>query len=791
VEQVKKDANELYGIQCNSFTGKFSDYNASNFASYNSADSIAITTYSAIFNKYSRFDESDILIFDDSHNASSYVLNNWTLNINKSKNENLFYELVDVLKDVVDENTYGHLCGSIQSDNNWVNMLPWTSLDLIKSKIVEIISRSLNSNTSGSNYYSWENIQDHISACNLYMNKDSIVICPQIPPCNMITSFSNAKKRIYMSATIGKSGEIERIFGLENIKDISLDPANIPSIGRRMFVFPDIFYPDDNTNEKLFTKLHEINKHSLALVKSTSAANDLENIILQNNNNTDIFNGQDLEERQKQFISNPDSIAILANRYDGVNFSDNLSHLLLLKDLPRYQNLQEMFFSSKLKAAPLLDESLKNRITQAVGRCTRGTNDFSVVIIEGRDLQNILTSVDKRNLFSPELRAEILIGYETSNQVKNFEDLLETSKNLLNPTSDDWKDLNSAIIKKRKTYSNIESDDSINNILKSISTKEVKFEYSVWNNGYSKAESISQAIINTLSEENNDKLKGLLMYWKYLNISIRIRNSNNNRNSLIDESIDQLIEESYLLPWFKSIKLNPSTQYSIDGSASVLLNKNRIASMIDTIEKNISQNLSGEPISKRKSIINIRFQDILKRLSPHFENNGISYEKALIDLGSVLGFRTENSMGQAAPDPWFYLDGNSIIVSEAKIYKSNNQIPVKHIRESKDHPLWLQNNENLKAANITNIFISNISTIDHEASLLADNTTRYINTTELLHFAEEALKVAEKLYNSYTTEGDIMWNEYAMSTIKDSVIDPESIEKKINSLELVKNLPSS
>ncbi|MFD1471294.1 DEAD/DEAH box helicase family protein [Companilactobacillus mishanensis] len=793
VEQVAREAEEKYGINCHTFVGKFSEYKDDEFMDYNNAESIAITSYSVIFNKYSRFKDANVLFFDDAHNASPYVISNWTLKIEKSSYQGLFEELVDILKNTINTDTYSHLMGTIRPDPHWVDMLPLPSFDKVASKLLGTISASNEITNNSANHFALDNIQDHFSACNLFMNEHSIEISPQIAPCDTIASFHNAERRIYLSATIGQSGEIERTFGIHDATQIKLNPDEIPRIGRRMFVFPNLKWSKLNTQEELFNNLHLENKRSVALVKSKKEENHLQTILEKNNPSLTSFDGLKLQKNIRDFAVKENVIAILANRYDGIDFPDNMSHLLLLKDLPRYKNLQEIFFSSKLKAAPLLDEALKNKITQAVGRCTRGTNDFSVVVVEGRDLESILSDINKRKLFSPELQAEISIGMQVSTQADDFNDLIGISKDLMNPKSKIWYEVNEGIIELRNKKLNDIKDDADTLILKKISKNEVKFQYCLWNGATKKAYEISKSIILDLKKCQNETLEGLQMYWRYLNIAMLYRIENNHfKGNLITQQINNLLEDSYLLPWFKSLQysFNVNETQSIDS-----FNDLRIADMINNIEKNISSSDYGSNSSSRSKAFEKQCAEITSGLSlsnydqqEKVKDRGIKFEKALTNLGNVLGFLTKNSTNSAAPDPWFYLDGGTIVVSEVKLYANYKPIPVKHIRESRDHPQWLAKNEIVSSTRIINVLISNTLSIEPSAKQLVSSSIKYINTEQLQKFAKLALSTIKEINELYTTEGDISWNKKASSIISNSVINPASLEEKIKNLPLVKNL---
>src|SRR5687767_9607086 len=64
--QVQAQAAQ-YGISTVVLTGKQRDYDPADFAAYNSAAKVALTTYSGIFNTNPRLDNAECILLDDAH----------------------------------------------------------------------------------------------------------------------------------------------------------------------------------------------------------------------------------------------------------------------------------------------------------------------------------------------------------------------------------------------------------------------------------------------------------------------------------------------------------------------------------------------------------------------------------------------------------------------------------------------------------------------------------------------------------------------------------------------------
>lgn len=771
VRQVIDEARQRYQIPVVGFTGKFSEYSQNDFVKFEDSSAIAVVDYSAIFNNYSKFSEVGTFIFDDAHNASDYIDNNWTVRISKVENESTFDRVVAAMRSVLDDTSIGHLSGNVTPDSSWCNMLTWPAQDEVSERFIEVVSYELDKDNDslGSSYYAWKNIQDHLPACNIFFSETEILIKPQIPPTQELIPFRNAKQRVYMSATAGRSGELQRSFGIREITQISIPEKHVPSIGRRLFIFPNVKSFNKDNEKDIFMNLKAIFPRGVALLPKTKDADEYQSLITNYDPEITIYTGDDLQCKMNDFAKDRDAVAVLANRYDGINFPDDSCHLLLLKNFPRYQNLQDRFFTTRLRALPLLAETLKNRITQASGRCTRSTTDFAVVIIEGNELQSALNSFDRLELFAPELRAEIQTGYQVSKTAKDFSELQDIAQLILNQNGSDWKEIDQEIIAKRDEFQR-ESDElpDMYKQLRQAAGLEVQFQRYIWNANYSDAQEISNKIIETIKDQ---ALDGLAQYWRYVEGALYYR-----LNKPLDKEISVNIFKSLRkglepLTWFQALD-----KFSgITNSLNDLAKSEGIARMCDRIESYIERETMGMEPMQRIQFFNGKYAEVLRGLRG---SDGNKFERAMVALGKLAGFDSNNTTASSGPDPWWIVDSKTYIVTEDKIYLSEKPIPTKHVRESAAHPNWIQKHFNITpdGTRIINVFITNSTLIEGDAKEESD-AIYYINQNDIVIEANKIFDQLGKLYRAYRSPGDMLWRDEATQVIAKSDLSPKSIIK--------------
>lgn len=160
---------------------------------------------------------------------------------------------------------------------DWCNMLP---MPIIRDRI-EMISNIISPHVSTSDLsYAWNRIGDHLSECNIFVSWDSILIRPYIVSTLSFAPFKNSQQCVFMSATLGKSGELERVTGVDRIKYLPIvSEWDKKGIGRKFFVFPDLSFGSEKHLE-IILKLHEIAKKALLLCLTIKIKNNLSGILI-------------------------------------------------------------------------------------------------------------------------------------------------------------------------------------------------------------------------------------------------------------------------------------------------------------------------------------------------------------------------------------------------------------------------------------------------------------------------------------------------------------------------------
>jgi hypothetical protein len=159
------------------------------------------------------------------------------------------------------------------NDKVWVEKIPTPQFYTLFNQVIPFLDRAVQDKPELR--HNWSVLREHLSACHVYVNWSSILIRPIIPPTLTHDAFSNANQRLYMSATLGLGGELERITGRDKIQRIKAPEGwEQHGVGRRLFFFPGSALKEEESN-MLVRKLVEESPRALILVPDQQSADEL------------------------------------------------------------------------------------------------------------------------------------------------------------------------------------------------------------------------------------------------------------------------------------------------------------------------------------------------------------------------------------------------------------------------------------------------------------------------------------------------------------------------------------
>ncbi|MCU4768281.1 helicase C-terminal domain-containing protein [Bacillus toyonensis] len=660
---------ESYGIKSVLLVGKVADFSQLDSRAYSRSSAVAVTTYSHIFNINPKFNDANLIIFDDAH-ATEYSINDfWSLEVKRHKEEHkdIFNTLYSIIKgvlplhiqDKIEHGTYDPLIDG-------VDIIPqplWLDKqDEIRSFLDQV--------TKGKDlYFPWTKLRNNLHGCQFYISHNKLVIKPVVAPNKQHLPFYNANERIYMSATLGSVGELERVFGIPEIQRISKFSKGSNKVsGRRLILFPEDHFEKSEIANVLIETIR-MQPRAFVLFPSQDLLDGFKGFVEKNIPEYKIFLDHDIEDSLDGFKTCSKGILLLSGRYEGIDLKDSECRLQIFFDLPVAVGISEQFLQTRLRASEILKSRLSTRLIQGLGRCTRGTNDYATILFLGRRVGEYLYKNDFRNMLPAEINAELNFGFEQIEYIRDLDSWKELLE-LFFTQDEEWSEADE-YIKTTTSTMQIETESSeVLDTVEKAAIHEVNFQYYLLEKNFEKSHEEIDQILRKLSRDSS--LKGYRAWWNYQIACIA-----NQQN-------DKVKTKKYL-------------QNALGASSNKLW-----------IDKELLELTLPEEVKVYAKDVEIQLENIITKLlsfgdrNKRFEKDwgkiisGLKqkkaelYEPALRDFGEFLGVSSYRPEGKGTPDGIWNLQGYWIAFeAKTNIENPDTEIALDDIRQSGFHKKWV------------------------------------------------------------------------------------------------------
>ena len=757
VHQVAEQAQTKYGLRVIPFTGKKREYDSKDKLSYESGEAVAVTTYSSLFNINPFFNDPHTIIFDDAHAAESYVASDWTLDIKQydKKSLPLFYAVAAVLKPHLEQHQYERLVNEAENsgDLSWSEKIPQEILVAMKEELNAVIEANLFKSQVA---FPWSRISGMLDRCSLFLGSRSIYIRPYLIPTFSHSPFVNAKQRIYVSATPGEGGELERIFCRRKIERLRPPQGwDRHTIGRRFFVFPELSLEKDEQID-LLTEVANNNRVLLLAGDNLTAEKYTE--LFQEKSNAVLFNAGDIEVSKDAFTAESSAVAVLANRYDGIDFPEDECRNTVLIDIPTAATPQEKFFIYRLGANRIYDVRILTRIIQAFGRCTRSGTDYGAIFVLGDKLVSFLSKVDRQQFFHPELQGELLFGLDQSREA-TYDDILDNLDHFL-AQDDDWIDAQSEIYAYRDQSQKVDLAGS--KCLSEMVVSEVRYMEALWGGDFKEALDQCKTIIGKLSDP---ALRGERALWNYFAGSLSARLFPGSQGSV--EYYKAAAAAAPSVSWLHS--LSPKSEEP----DAIAENAKSVAEQIDLLE----EFLAGLGVSSSRRY-DKHEADVRKKLTSEKD-----FEQGNLELGKFLGFEVGKIESEGSPDPWWKTSKNQLIVFEDHANaEPTSTLSVTKARQAATHKNWIRKNVVLEDdAIITQILVTPVGKVSESAQCHLDDVI-VISLESFRQWAISILEFTRSLRKDFNDQGDLFWRSSVTQKLNEKGLTAEKLTENLGAI---------
>ena len=734
---TKQLANQVFatakaeGVPACLLIGSHHEWSATDESDVVGGEALAITTYNSIFNSSPKLPDARLILLDDAHAGEQFVGEQYGVTVRRNEAEWTYLAVLDALRPFLSDLQIQRLQGQPDPGAHHQVRLVLPAIDPSALSALDSVLSQLEKPHN----FQFAMLRSGLASCCVYLSYGGIQIRPMIPPTFENNVFSHAGQRIYLSATLGAGGELERAFGRSEIVRMPLPTKTPPRSGRRLFVFPDLVKGGDAVS--LAKDIIGITNKALVLSQISSEQTE-EAAEGLSGDGVPVYGKETVANGLAAFSMAKAGVLGLANRYDGMDLPGDACRIVVLGGKPDAISLQEKFLSERAQANAALSERLRTRIVQGAGRCTRGPNDYAVVVVLGSDITRYFSRPDNKSALEPELQAEVQFGWDNS-KGQDAADVLDNVRTFLEHGSD-WREGGEPLVAEFR-----EGAEKIDPPGAAALGESAKLEVGAWRLAYAEnwiaaSRDLEEAArIVGKGGEATRGYRGLLLYiagvWLHLGAQGEAHRAHA-RQLLRDAEKASVrgtwIKEMKDLPGAEDVPLAGADAVAINNIVATLTGQfkpNKIATGLQKMREGLSQSVSGP------------------------------YEEGLTLLGTFLGAAASKPPGQGRCDSAWRWDMSMWLAIEAKSEEhADALLPLKDIRQANTQLTQLATDEGVEhaPAGSPSILVSDRLTVDPEHAPSA-NPNVYLASTEVVR--------------QISGDAEAVWNDLLAAAAKHGPVD--------------------
>lgn len=322
------------------------------------------------------------VLIDDVHACLDTIVTQYTIRISKA-NE-LYNKVITVLADKwksYNQQSYDNVVSF--SDPVKSALIPFWIWKECADEVLRILK---NKQDKEKCLFPLPLLEDNFAMCNCIITATAIEIAPLGISIDRIKSFANARRRIFMSATLADDSVFISSLGLnENeVKNI-ITPENASDIGDRLILFPrhlNSTITDQQIREKVMETAKEHNV--LVIVPSKERA------LFWDQSEENTVTRENIEKTVSSIRERKNGLVVFVNRYDGIDLPNDACRMLVIDGLPPLRSEYDKYIQAVDPASSILLRQQVQRIEQGMGRGVRSNIDSCCVVLMGDDLADVL-----------------------------------------------------------------------------------------------------------------------------------------------------------------------------------------------------------------------------------------------------------------------------------------------------------------------------------------------------------------------------------------------------------------
>lgn len=426
--QVMKEAGDL-GVPVTTDHGN---------ASFLQGKAILVTNIYHLINGLSVFGTSDTgirislgsVLIDDAHACLATTENQFTLAVDGS--HDVYKGLLAIFREYLLDQSETKLLEIEDGAHDKEMLVPFWAWQAKSAQVAKLLT---NFRLDDAIKFNWPLIKNHLEQCRCVFSGSRVEISPKCLPIEAIPAFTEARRRIFLTATLADDSILVSDFNAVPEMVVNHVTPNIANdIGDRMILIPQEIDPNLGEIEiKKFLKKKSKEYNTVVIVPSEFRLKFWEDV-------ADLtVTAANLEQAVEQLKGRHVGLVVMVNKYDGIDLPGNACRILVLDGLPQTRRLYERIETNILAGSEHIVSRQIQKIEQGMGRGIRANDDYCVVLLMGASLIKTMFLIGAKDRFSPATKAQLEMSTEAAGDLGGGLDELDGAIEICLNQGKDWR----------------------------------------------------------------------------------------------------------------------------------------------------------------------------------------------------------------------------------------------------------------------------------------------------------------------------------------------------------------